>query len=96
MAYVRFHGTNGRYAGNYPDHMLHDWANWLKAQSPNVRAIYAYFNNDISGHALNNAQTLKQIMGVAYASMLISDRHGWGTARLEFRVYAGQNSPGGL
>jgi uncharacterized protein YecE (DUF72 family) len=29
-----------------------------------VRAIYAYFNNDVSGHALNNARTLKQIMGV--------------------------------
>lgn len=64
VAYVRFHGTDGRYAGNYPDHMLHDWANWLKAQAPNVRAIYAYFNNDISGHALNNARTLKQIMGI--------------------------------
>jgi uncharacterized protein YecE (DUF72 family) len=44
--------------------MLHDWANWLKSQIPNVRAIYAYFNNDISGHALNNARTLKQIMGI--------------------------------
>jgi uncharacterized protein YecE (DUF72 family) len=64
VAYVRFHGTNGRYAGNYPDHMLHDWANWLRSQVPNVRAIYAYFNNDVSGHALNNARTLKQIMGV--------------------------------
>ncbi|MBN1509761.1 MAG: DUF72 domain-containing protein [Sedimentisphaerales bacterium] len=65
VAYVRFHGTSGRYAGSYPDAMLQDWADWLKAQIPNVRAIYAYFNNDISGHALNNARTLKQIMGVA-------------------------------
>ncbi len=64
-AYVRFHGTNGKYQGNYPDHMLHDWANWLKALVPELHAIYAYFNNDISGHALNNARTLKQIMGVA-------------------------------
>jgi uncharacterized protein YecE (DUF72 family) len=64
IAYVRFHGTSGRYAGNYPDHILQDWAGWLKAQIPNVRAIYAYFNNDVSGHALNNARTLKQIMGV--------------------------------
>jgi len=65
MAYVRFHGADGRYAGNYPDHMLHDWADWLKAQIPNVRAIYAYFNNDVSGHALNNARTLKQMMGIS-------------------------------
>jgi uncharacterized protein YecE (DUF72 family) len=65
IAYVRFHGTNGRYAGNYPDRMLQDWADWLKAQVPNVRAIYAYFNNDVSGHALNNARTLGQMMEVA-------------------------------
>jgi uncharacterized protein YecE (DUF72 family) len=65
LAYVRFHGTDGRYAGNYPDHVLHDWADWLLAQIPNVRAIYAFFNNDISGHALNNARTLRQIMGIA-------------------------------
>ena len=45
--------------------MLQDWANWLKAQIPNVRAIYAYFNNDVSGHALNNARTLRRIMGVS-------------------------------
>lgn len=64
MVYVRFHGTNGRYQGNYPDSMLQDWADWMRAQAPHVRAVYAYFNNDISGHALNNARTLKQIMGV--------------------------------
>lgn len=62
MAYVRFHGTNGRYAGNYPDPMLRDWADWLKSQLPSVRAVYAYFNNDISGHALNNARTLRLMM----------------------------------
>ncbi len=64
MAYVRFHGTDGRYAGNYPDSVLQDWAGWLKGQAPHVRAVHAYFNNDISGHAISNARTLKQIMGV--------------------------------
>jgi len=64
IAYVRFHGTSGPYAGNYPDDMLHDWAAWLRSVAGNVRAIYAYFNNDISGHALNNARTLKQMMGI--------------------------------
>ena len=56
MVYVRFHGTNGRYQGNYPDPMLQDWAAWMKSRIGSVRAIYAYFNNDISGHALNNAR----------------------------------------
>lgn len=65
MVYVRFHGTDGRYQGNYPDEMLQDWAAWIKGQINSVRAIYAYFNNDIGGHALNNARTLKKILGVA-------------------------------
>ena len=65
VAYVRFHGTSGRYAGNYADSILQDWANWLQSQIPNVRAIYAYFNNDVSGHALNNARTLRQLMETA-------------------------------
>jgi uncharacterized protein YecE (DUF72 family) len=42
----------------------HDWAGWLRSVAGRVRAIYAYFNNDISGHALNNARTLKKILGV--------------------------------
>ncbi|MCJ7559466.1 DUF72 domain-containing protein [Candidatus Bathyarchaeota archaeon] len=55
---IRFHGTTGRYSGNYTDKMLADWANWLKKQTKNAHAIYAYFNND--AHAINNAKTLKE------------------------------------
>jgi uncharacterized protein YecE (DUF72 family) len=65
MVYVRFHGTDGRYQGNYPDAVLEDWARWLRSQAGSVRVIYAYFNNDISGHALSNARTLRRIMGDA-------------------------------
>lgn len=64
LVYIRFHGTNGRYQGNYPDHLLQEWADWMKSQIGDARAVYAYFNNDISGHALNNARTLKRIMGL--------------------------------
>ena len=45
--------------------MLQDWADWMKSRIGSVRAIYAYFNNDIEGHALDNARTLKRIMGIA-------------------------------
>jgi len=65
MVYIRFHGASGRYAGSYPDPMLREWADWMKAQMKDVRAIYAYFNNDISGHAIHNARTLKRIMAVS-------------------------------
>jgi len=63
---VTGHVAYGRYAGNYPDHVLQDRANWLGSQVPNVRAIYACFNNnDVSGHALHNARTLRQLMGIS-------------------------------
>jgi uncharacterized protein YecE (DUF72 family) len=64
IVYVRFHGTTGRYAGNYPDEMLQEWTDWIKAQSGSARILYAYFNNDVQGHAVKNATTLKRLMAV--------------------------------
>ena len=52
------------YAGIYLDRLLQDWAGWLKSHATRVRAIYAYFKNDVSRHALHNARTLKQMMGI--------------------------------
>ena len=64
MIYVRFHGTADRYAGSYTDTMLAEWADWLSNQRDKVGAIYAYFNNDVGGHAINNATTLRRLLGV--------------------------------
>ncbi|MBN1360070.1 MAG: DUF72 domain-containing protein [Sedimentisphaerales bacterium] len=64
MAYVRFHGTSGGYAGNYTDTMLAQWADWIREQAGNVGAVYAYFNNDVEGHAIDNARTLKGMLGL--------------------------------
>ena len=66
VVYVRFHGTTGRYAGDYPESQLQDWAKWLKDQAQRVRAIYAYFNNDAHGHAVKNAKTLRMLVGTDY------------------------------
>jgi len=60
VIYVRFHGTTGRYSGNYPKPQLQNWAKWLKDQAKDVSAIYAYFNNDAQGHAIINAKQLKK------------------------------------
>jgi len=65
MLYVRFHGTSGRYQGNYPDSLLEEWADWIKSQIAHARAVYIYFNNDVGGHAINNARTLKRILRVS-------------------------------
>jgi uncharacterized protein YecE (DUF72 family) len=60
IIYIRFHGSTGRYSGSYSKSALRDWGKWLKAHAKKARSIYAYFNNDIGGHALNNATQLKQ------------------------------------
>jgi len=60
VVYMRFHGTSGRYAGNYSKPVLRQWADWAAEQIRDVRAIYAYFNNDFNAYAVANARTLRE------------------------------------
>ena len=60
IIYVRFHGPTGKYEGDYSKSMLQSWAKWLKDHTKEVRGIYAYFNNDIGGHAIQNTKQLKE------------------------------------
>jgi len=62
-AYVRFHGGVGKYWGRYSDERLLDWADWIVGQANSGRSVWCYFNNDIHGHAIDDAQTLKSIVG---------------------------------
>jgi uncharacterized protein YecE (DUF72 family) len=60
VAYVRFHGHAGKYAGKYPEQSLRPWADWLKSEADRKRDIYAYFNNDESAYAIQDALTLRR------------------------------------
>ena len=60
VIYVRFHGTTGRYDGNYPRSALKNWAEWIKEHESEVRSVYAYFNNDAHAYAIQNAKQLKR------------------------------------
>jgi uncharacterized protein YecE (DUF72 family) len=62
FVYVRFHGTAGRYGGGYPDDRLEEWAAWMQAQRDSGADVYAYFNNDVGGHAPRDAATLQRLM----------------------------------
>jgi len=62
VIYIRFHGTTGRYAGNYSKPALAKWAKWIKENQKSVSAVYAYFNNDALAHAITNARTLKSLV----------------------------------
>ena len=62
FVYVRFHGASGTYSGSYPDDRLDGWADWLHEQRMRGFDVFAYFNNDIGGHAPRNAVTLRRFL----------------------------------
>ena len=61
-AYVRFHGAGGKYWGRYSDESLLEWTDWCLDQVRQGRSVWCYFNNDIHGHALDDARTLKSMV----------------------------------
>jgi uncharacterized protein YecE (DUF72 family) len=62
FVYVRFHGATSKYGGGYSDDWLRSWAEWLNAQRDAGCDVYAFFNNDVAGHAPRNAETLRRLM----------------------------------
>lgn len=63
IAYVRFHGGVGKYWGRYSEDALLGWADWLVEQARQGLTAWCYFNNDIHGHAIEDARTLKSMAG---------------------------------
>ena len=56
--YVRFHGLRAGYAYDYTDDDLRPWVRHLRAQ----RSGFAFFNNDVGGHAVANAFRLRELL----------------------------------
>ena len=63
FVYLRFHGSDLLYAGKYTDEQLAEWAGWLRDLPEEVTEAYIYFNNDAFGHAVENARTLRALLG---------------------------------
>jgi uncharacterized protein YecE (DUF72 family) len=62
FVYVRFHGARKVYTSPYSDQELETWAGRLRGYAKKDLDVYAYFNNDIGGHAVENAKTLKGLL----------------------------------
>ena len=62
FTYIRFHGSGQRYGGNYPDEHLREWAERIRGWQSELRAVFVYFNNDIGGHAIRNARSLREML----------------------------------
>jgi uncharacterized protein YecE (DUF72 family) len=58
FVYVRFHGPQ-KYNGRYDDRVPEEWGSWIAAQMRDGRPAFAYFNNDIGGHAPRDAIRLR-------------------------------------
>ena len=59
FVYVRLHGWT-KYSGRYADATLDDWADWLAERISAGMDVYAYFNNDVGGHAPRDAVRLRE------------------------------------
>jgi uncharacterized protein YecE (DUF72 family) len=63
VVYLRFHGAGMLYAGRYGRDGLLPWAERIRQWLAEGRTIYAYFNNDAFGHAVEDAQVLREMVG---------------------------------
>ena len=60
FVYIRLHGPDHHhlYAGSYSSEDLSWWASRIVEYRDQGKDVFAYFNNDGQGHAVNNARTL--------------------------------------
>jgi uncharacterized protein YecE (DUF72 family) len=56
--YLRFHGTNGHYAGEYGSVRLEPWAALAESAIERGLPVHAYFNNTMAGAAVEDAARL--------------------------------------
>lgn len=63
--YIRFHGpdaTTTPYHGAYGEAGLASWVERLQSVIDADHDVYAYFNNDWHGHAVNDAMLLRRAL----------------------------------
>jgi uncharacterized protein YecE (DUF72 family) len=62
FVYIRFHGSGARYGGRYTSQRLSAWAARITEWAASGLAVWTYFNNDIEGHAVRDADRLRQML----------------------------------
>jgi uncharacterized protein YecE (DUF72 family) len=67
FTFVRFHGGTRGAGGNYSHAELDEWADRLERWSREV-SVFAYFNNDWEGFAIENALYVRERLGQPVAS----------------------------
>jgi len=64
FVYVRLHGPDADhlYTGSYPDGDLRWWRDRIREWEQTGHDVFAYFNNDGYGYAVENARTLRGLL----------------------------------
>jgi uncharacterized protein YecE (DUF72 family) len=62
FVYVRLHGPDGAYQGNYDDTALKDWAQSFSSWAGHGKEVFCYFDNDEKGYAALNALKLTELV----------------------------------
>jgi len=62
FVYIRLHGAQAAYGSCYSERELQWWAEQILGFLGDGRDVYAYFNNDAHGYAVQNALRLKEIL----------------------------------
>lgn len=60
--YLRLHGPNGAYQGQYNSQTLSEWADAFSTWKSQGKEIYCYFDNDECGYAPQDALNLQQMI----------------------------------
>lgn len=60
--YLRFHGPTSLYSSSYSDEILEDYAEKFAAWADDGHEVWAFFNNDVGGHAIHNAKRLQELV----------------------------------
>ncbi|GIW67619.1 MAG: hypothetical protein KatS3mg096_487 [Candidatus Parcubacteria bacterium] len=63
MIYVRFHGKPILFASKYSKEELKEYAERIKKLKPKI--LFAYFNNDAEGYAIDNALEFKNLFNLS-------------------------------
>ena len=61
FTYLRFHGGAGTYDSRYTDGELREWADKARGWLSSGKDVYAFFNNDAHGYAIDNARSFAHL-----------------------------------
>lgn len=62
FVYIRLHGPEGPYQGQYSPDALAEWADSLSAWTKEGKEVFCYFDNDEAGYAPQDAMSLEDMV----------------------------------